>query len=1119
MPSMDDYTVLKVIGQGSFGQVLLVLKENSNQKFAMKEVRLLKSYSDTQNSRKEAVLLAKMKHPNIVAFKESFEAEGHLYIVMEYCDGGDLMQKIRQQKGKLLPEDTILNWFIQICLGVNHIHKKRVLHRDIKSKNVFLTQSGKVKLGDFGSARLLSSPMAFACTYVGTPYYVPPEVWENLPYNNKSDIWSLGCILYELCALKHPFQANSWKNLILKICQGPIQPLPALYSYKLQSLVKHMLKRNPSQRPSATTLLCRGGLAPLVRKCLPPEVIREYGEQILDETKISEPKKKGGPGSPSEHQRKTTPASPHRQQWERPDPSSALAALEKAPILTSSFTAEDDRGGSVIKYSENHVRKKWLREPPETLLLMLKEADLSLAFQTYTIYRPGTEGFLKGPLSEETASDSVDGDDSVILDPERFEPRLDEEDTDFEEDDENPDWVSELKKKGKNEVTRRAWTMVCTLVPLGSTCMDGSKPLSGKPVEQEPLTPETMDKFDLIKTIGEGTFGKVYLAKNKIERNHCVIKEIDFTKKKSPGKEKEASKKEVILLAQMKHPNIVTFFSSFQENSRLFIVMEYCDGGDLMQRIQRQRGVLFSEDQILCWFVQISLGLRYIHDRHILHRDIKSQNIFLSKNGMVAKLGDFGTARELNNSMELAQTCAGTPYYLSPEICQNRPYNTKTDIWSLGCVLYELCTLRHPFESNNLHHLVLKICQARIAPISPHFSLDLQSLIPQLFKVSPEDRPSINSLLKMTFLETLVAQYLSPEVHSRRIQSHAHVKNEAIGLTTYWGGSPRSAAYLQRRFEAQQYKLKVERQLGLRPSSAEPHPNKREKLQSHKEDTKLQELRYRKNKMKDQEYWKQLEEIRQQYHSDMKEIKKRMDRELKRGVKFEICLDKCISEEDTVQENEALDKLNDTLSFENGMTSQESRPIKEHEDYTDSAFEELCGPEAEGFLKDVAIENRRQWDVRTPQTLLQIMATADVTSTCPTMSDDSQVIVMEGSPENGKQWWCDVPGTLSALTAACTCSSSLLATKGEAVVTTKSQHPKEDQEEAEIASGIVVDDEQLDPGLDDDIKFEESEDELRSEIIESLEKLATSTEERKEAPSSSKNAEKPGEKERVNLPV
>ncbi|XP_004844179.1 serine/threonine-protein kinase Nek3 isoform X3 [Heterocephalus glaber] len=451
---MDNYVVLRVIGEGSFGRALLVQKERSNQMFAMKEIRLPKSFSDTQNSRKEAVLLAKMKHPNIVAFKESFEAEGHLYIVMEYCGGGDLMQKIKQQKGKLFPEDMILNWFTQMCLGVNHIHKKYVLHRDIKTKNVFLTQSGKVKLGDFGSARLLSNPMAFACTYVGTPYYVPPEIWENLPYNNKSDIWSLGCILYELCTLKHPFQANSWKNLILKICQGSIHPLPPHYSYELQYLIKQMFKRNPSQRPSATTLLSRSCLGSLIQKCLPPEIITEYGEQVLDETetrKHNTPRKKDpsrirtalgneastmqqekqgrkyshndfestntnsvenalrkvtrgkkDSGNQSAHARKAKSPSPHRRQWETNVPSTVLSALENASILTSSLTSGDDRAG-----------------------------------------------FLKGPLSEETESaDSVDGDlDAVILDPERMEPRLDEEDTDFEEDDESQDWVSELKER------------------------------------------------------------------------------------------------------------------------------------------------------------------------------------------------------------------------------------------------------------------------------------------------------------------------------------------------------------------------------------------------------------------------------------------------------------------------------------------------------------------------------------------------------------------------------------------------------------------------------------------------------------------------------------------------
>uniref|UniRef100_A0A670I219 non-specific serine/threonine protein kinase n=1 Tax=Podarcis muralis TaxID=64176 RepID=A0A670I219_PODMU len=155
-----------------------------------------------------------------------------------------------------------------------------------------------------------------------------------------------------------------------------------------------------------------------------------------------------------------------------------------------------------------------------------------------------------------------------------------------------------------------------------------------------------MDEYEVIKMIGEGSFGKVFLAKGKDNNQPCVIKEVNLTK--MPRKEKESSQKEVAVLSKMKHPNIVAFYTAFQENNKLYIIMEYCDGGDLMKRIILQRGVLFDEDKILSWFVQISLGLKHIHDRKILHRDVKAQNIFLSNNGVIAKLGDFGIARMLS---------------------------------------------------------------------------------------------------------------------------------------------------------------------------------------------------------------------------------------------------------------------------------------------------------------------------------------------------------------------------------------------------------------------------------------------------------------------------------------
>lgn len=288
-----------------------------------------------------------------------------------------------------------------------------------------------------------------------------------------------------------------------------------------------------------------------------------------------------------------------------------------------------------------------------------------------------------------------------------------------------------------------------------------------------------MDKYEKLKQIGEGSFGKAILVRSKEDKRQYVIKEIGISGMSS--KERQESRREVAVLANMSHPNIVQYKESFEEEGCLYIVMDYCEGGDLFKKINSQKGVLFPEDQILDWFVQICLALKHVHDRKILHRDIKSQNIFLTKEGTV-QLGDFGIARVLNSTVDLARTCIGTPYYLSPEICENKPYNNKSDIWALGCVLYEMCTLKHAFEAGNMKNLVLKIIRGSYPPVSVHYSQELRSLLAQLFKRNPRERPSVGSILDKPFLSCRIERFLTPQIIAQEFRHTFLHKQPKMGV-------------------------------------------------------------------------------------------------------------------------------------------------------------------------------------------------------------------------------------------------------------------------------------------------------------------------------------------------
>jgi len=272
----------------------------------------------------------------------------------------------------------------------------------------------------------------------------------------------------------------------------------------------------------------------------------------------------------------------------------------------------------------------------------------------------------------------------------------------------------------------------------------------------------TLKDFDYedIKVIGRGQYGKAHLVTSGKDQLYYIAKTIDLTCLSK--NERETSLQEVQLLRRLDHPSIVEYKDNFFMGDTLVIIMQYCEGGDLSTYIKEmaKKRMRIREEQIMNYFVQVLLALQYIHSERILHRDLKTSNLFLTKKASLVKLGDFGISRVLEGSVQAAITVVGTPYYMSPEICENKPYTFKSDVWSFGCVLYELCMLKHAFAAENLLGLVYKIVSDKYEPIPKMYSQELNRLIKGMLEKIADARPSVGNLLADPYVQRFMNEYV-----------------------------------------------------------------------------------------------------------------------------------------------------------------------------------------------------------------------------------------------------------------------------------------------------------------------------------------------------------------------
>ncbi|CAK5078906.1 unnamed protein product [Meloidogyne enterolobii] len=272
--SLEYFELSGKLGKGQFSEVLKAKNKMTGRMVAIKKIELdlMKNKKAREDCRKEIDLLKQLQHENIIRYFCSFivadQSKEYLMIVLELAEAGDLSRLLRTFKKnfRLLPERSIWKYFVQISRAIAYMHSRSIMHRDIKPANVFISSGGIVKLGDLGLGRFLSMETMNLSTFkkgmvfsiVGTPYYMSPERMNESGYSFKSDIWSVGCVLYEMAALQSPFfgEKQNLLALVRKISKCEYPPIPSnIYSQHLKLTVSNCICANPARRFDARDVL------------------------------------------------------------------------------------------------------------------------------------------------------------------------------------------------------------------------------------------------------------------------------------------------------------------------------------------------------------------------------------------------------------------------------------------------------------------------------------------------------------------------------------------------------------------------------------------------------------------------------------------------------------------------------------------------------------------------------------------------------------------------------------------------------------------------------------------------------------------------------------------------
>jgi serine/threonine protein kinase len=670
---LDEYRLEALLGHGGMAQVYRGFDERLQRKVAIKVIDTpFRADSDyIARFQREARAIAQLKHTHIVGVYRYGEADGLLYLAMEYIEGVNLAETLaayhRQQK--LMPSAEVNLIISPICLALDYAHSQGVIHRDVTPSNIMLDAQGQPVLTDFGLALLDNKTRG---EIFGTPHYIAPEqVVSSANAVPQSDLYSIGVILFEILTGKLPFDAPHPHDLaMMHLTEPPPSPSqinPDL-NPKLEAVILKALAKLPEERFTSGA---------------------ELIEALSQATQAS-----FSPGSPGLEQ--------------QPEMGIATSA-EGSPVLQSPLP---DTGVGKVQQSVKEgqvVTVRYLLKNIRALIVELTSALTVAELRQLCIDLPDFK-----PVHHQLTQSN--GKLEII------ERLLEYAEQSMQ--------ITELLALAK-ELNPAVYEKH---QPYYESVTMGRRNLVGK----------NLGQFHLVELLGQGGMADVYKAYQPSLARYVAIKVI-HNHLADDGEFLERFEREAIAVAGLHHHNIVQVFDFVREDDLYFMVMEYINGPTLEAELKAYRDVekLLPLDETVNLFQALASAIDYAHRQNIIHRDLKPANIMFTPDRRVV-LADFGIARLLSvPSYTTKNAVLGTPAYMSPEQAQGGPVDRRSDIYSLGVILYEMVTGRVPYEGNSPVAILLElVSETWPAPtsINPHLPAPVEQVVLTAMRSDPTDR-------------------------------------------------------------------------------------------------------------------------------------------------------------------------------------------------------------------------------------------------------------------------------------------------------------------------------------------------------------------------------------------